>query len=84
MEYLESTYERDASVTAEFVEDEVLEKVSFTMSKKNPALRVTKVIADNYSLHRNLRLDFIIGKPMCSAARTNIVVVDMSTITVVC
>jgi hypothetical protein len=41
----------------------VLEKVSFTMSEKNPALLVTKAVADYYSLHRNLRLDFINGKP---------------------
>jgi hypothetical protein len=32
------------------------------MSEKDPALRVTKAVADYYSLHRNLRLDFINGK----------------------
>jgi hypothetical protein len=40
-----------------------LAKVSFIMSEKDPALRVTKGDADYYSLHRNLRLDFINGKP---------------------
>jgi hypothetical protein len=63
MEFLESTQERDASVTAEFVKAEVLAKVTFAMSEKDPALRVTKAVADYYSLHRNLRLDFINGKP---------------------
>jgi hypothetical protein len=42
MKYLESTKEREASVTAEFVKAEVLAEVSFTMSEKYPALRVTK------------------------------------------
>jgi hypothetical protein len=37
--------------------------VSFKMSEKDPALRVTKAVADNYSLYRNPRLDFINGKP---------------------
>jgi hypothetical protein len=32
MEFLESTQERDASVTAEFVKAEVLAKVTFAMS----------------------------------------------------
>jgi hypothetical protein len=41
----------------------VLAKVTFAMSEKDPALRVTKAVADYYSLHRNLRLDFINGKP---------------------
>jgi hypothetical protein len=63
MEYLESTQERSASVTAEYVKDVVLAKVLFTMSEKDPALRVTKTVADYYSLHKNLRLDFINGKP---------------------
>jgi hypothetical protein len=62
MGYLESTQERSASVTAEYVKAEVLAKVSFAMSEKDPALRVTKAVADYYSLHRNLRLDFINGK----------------------
>jgi hypothetical protein len=48
---------------AEYVKVEVLAIVSFTMSEKDPALRVTKAIADYYSLHRHLRLDFINGKP---------------------
>jgi hypothetical protein len=64
MEFLESTQERSASVTAEYDKAEVLAKVSFTMSEKNPALRVTNAVADYYSLHRNPRLDFINGKPM--------------------
>jgi hypothetical protein len=63
MEPLESTQERDASVTAEFVKDEVLAKVTFAMSEKDPVLRVMKAVADYYSLHRNLRLGFINGKP---------------------
>jgi hypothetical protein len=63
MEFLESTQERDASVTAEFVKAEVLVKVTFAMSEKDPALRVMKAVADYYSLHRNLRLNLISGKP---------------------
>jgi hypothetical protein len=63
MEYLDSTQQRSASVTAEYVKAEVLAKVSFAMSEKDPALRVTKAVAEYYSLHRNLRLDFINGKP---------------------
>jgi hypothetical protein len=63
MEFFESTQERDASVTAEFVKAEVLAKVTFAMSEKDPALRSMKAVADCYSLHRNLRLDFINGKP---------------------
>jgi hypothetical protein len=62
MVFLESTQERDASVTAELVKAEVLAKVTFAMSEKDPALRVMKAVADYYSLHRNLRLDFISGK----------------------
>jgi hypothetical protein len=62
MHYLESTQERSASVTAEHVKAEVLAKVSFTMSAKDPALCVTKSVADYYSLHRNLILDLINGK----------------------
>jgi hypothetical protein len=64
MEFLESTQERDASVTAEFVKAEVLAQVTVAMSEKDPALRVMKAVDDYYSLHRNLRLDFINGKPM--------------------
>jgi hypothetical protein len=63
MDYLGSTQEISASVTAEYVKAEVLAKVSFTMSEKKPALRVTKAVADIFSLHRNLRMDFINGKP---------------------
>jgi hypothetical protein len=46
MEYLESTLERSAYVAAEYVRAEVLATVSFTMSEKDPALRVTKAVAD--------------------------------------
>jgi hypothetical protein len=63
MEFLQSTQERVASVTAEFVKAEVLAKVTFVMSGKDPALRNMKAVAIHYSLHRNLRLDFINGKP---------------------
>jgi hypothetical protein len=63
MEYLEYTQEISAFVTAEYVKAEALAKVSFAMSEKDPALRVTKAVADYYSLHRNLTLDFINGKP---------------------
>jgi hypothetical protein len=63
MDFLESTQDRDASVTAEFFKAEVLAKVTFAMSEKDTALRVMKAVADYYSLHRNLRLDFINGKP---------------------
>jgi hypothetical protein len=62
MEYLKSTQERDVSVTDEYVKAKVLAKVSFTMSEMDHTLRVTKAVADYYSLHRNLRLDFINGK----------------------
>jgi hypothetical protein len=63
MEFLEYTQERDASVTAEFVKAEVLATVTIAMSEKYQALRVMKAVADYYSLHRNMRLDFINGKP---------------------
>jgi anion-transporting ArsA/GET3 family ATPase len=63
MEFLESTQERDASVAAELVKAEVLAKVTFAMSEKDPVLRMMKAVTDFYSLHRNLRLDFINGKP---------------------
>jgi hypothetical protein len=63
MEFLESTQERDASVTAEFFKAEVLTKMTFAMSEKDPVSRVMKAVANYYSLHRNLRLDFINGKP---------------------
>jgi hypothetical protein len=51
------------SVTAEFFKAKVLAKVMFAMLEKDPALRVFEAVADYYSLHRNLRLDFINGKP---------------------
>jgi hypothetical protein len=63
MELLESIKEHDASVTAEFVKAEVLAKVKFALSENDSALRIMKEIADYFSLHRNLRLDFINGKP---------------------
>jgi hypothetical protein len=63
MEYLDSTQERSASVTAEYVKAEMLAKVSFTIQEKDPALRVIKAVADYYSLHMNLILDSINGKP---------------------
>jgi hypothetical protein len=63
MEFLETTQESDASFTAEFVKAEVLAKVTFSVSEKDPALRIMKAVADNYSLHRNLKLDFIKSKP---------------------
>jgi hypothetical protein len=59
MEFLESTQERDASVTAEFFKAEVLARVTFAMSEKDPALRNMKAVADYYSWHRNLILDFM-------------------------
>jgi hypothetical protein len=63
MEFLESTQERDASVTDKFVKAEVLAKVTFAMSEKDTALRVMKAVADYYSLHRSLRLAFINDMP---------------------
>jgi hypothetical protein len=63
LKFLESIQERSASVTAEYVKAEVLAKVPFTMSENDSALLITKAVADYYSLHRNLRLDFINGKP---------------------
>jgi hypothetical protein len=46
MEYLEATQEISASVTAEYVKADMLAKVSLTMSERDPALRVTKAVAD--------------------------------------
>jgi hypothetical protein len=46
MEFLESTQERDASVTAEFDKADLLAKVTFAMSEKDPALRVMKAVAE--------------------------------------
>jgi hypothetical protein len=50
-----------ATQNRKYVKDEVLAKVSFTISEKEPALRVAKAVPDCYSLHRSLRLDFING-----------------------
>jgi hypothetical protein len=63
MEFLESSQECDGSVTAEFVKAKVLAKMAFAMSEKDPSLRVMDAVADYYSLHRNMRLDSINGKP---------------------
>jgi hypothetical protein len=46
MEFLESTQERDAPVTAKFVKAEVLAKVTLAMSEKDPALHAMKAVAD--------------------------------------
>jgi hypothetical protein len=48
MEFLESTQERDASVTADFVKAEVLPKVTFAMLEKNPSLFVNKAAAQKH------------------------------------
>jgi hypothetical protein len=63
LEILDSTQERDACDTAEFFKAEALAEVMFAMSEKDPALRVMKAVAVYYSLHKNLWLDFINGKP---------------------
>jgi hypothetical protein len=63
IECLEYTQGRGASATNEFVKADVLAKVSFIMSEKDPELHVTKAVADYNSLDRNLRLDFMNGKP---------------------
>jgi hypothetical protein len=63
MEYLECTKERQMFVIADFVKAKVLANESFKLSEKDPALLVSKAVTDNYYLHRNLRLDFINGKP---------------------
>jgi hypothetical protein len=63
MECLESTKERASSVTAKFVKAKVSAKMKFSMSETDPALRVVKSVADWYSLPRNLKLEFINGKP---------------------
>jgi hypothetical protein len=62
MEFHKSTQERDASFTAEFVKAEVLAKVTFAMSENESALRGMKAVADYFSLHRKLKLDFVNGK----------------------
>jgi hypothetical protein len=62
MDFLESTQKSDASFTAEFVKVELLAKVTFVMSEKDPASCVMKAVSDYCSLHRNLRLSFINGK----------------------
>jgi hypothetical protein len=64
MDFIESTQKRDAS--AEFVKADVLAIVTFAMSEKDPVLRVMKAVANYYSLHRNLRLDFINGETRMS------------------
>jgi hypothetical protein len=79
MDLFESTQERDASVTAEFVKVEVLAKVMFAMSEEDPALRVMKAVADYNSLHRNPRLDFINGKPK-KAVKHLVSVIRMATL----
>jgi hypothetical protein len=79
MEYLESTQERDATVIAEFVKAEVLAKVKFAIWEKNPSLRVMKAVSDYYSFHRNLRLDFINGKPK-KAVESLVSVIKQSTL----
>jgi hypothetical protein len=63
MEFLETTQEHDASVTADFVKAEVLAKLTLAISEKDPALRVIKAVTDCYSLRRNLRRELINGKP---------------------
>jgi hypothetical protein len=63
MEYLECTQVRGASVMSEYVKTAVLAKVSFKVSENVLAPRVTKAVADYYSLHRNLRQDYVNGKP---------------------
>jgi hypothetical protein len=55
----------------------VLARKSFIISEKDPALRVTKEVADYYSLLRNLkylRLDFINGKPKKTAEHLVLVI----------
>jgi hypothetical protein len=79
MGFLESTQECDASVTAEFVKAGVLAKVTFSMSEKDPAMHVMKTVADYYSLHRNLRLDFINGKPK-KAVKHHVSVIKPATV----
>jgi hypothetical protein len=63
MEYLESTQDQDAPVTVDFFRAEVLERMSFTMSEKDPALRVTRAVADYYYMLRKMGLDLINGEP---------------------
>jgi hypothetical protein len=58
-----ATFAMSEMVTAEFVKAKVLAKSTFAMSEKDTCLRVRKAVADYYSLLRNLRLDFINGKP---------------------
>jgi hypothetical protein len=49
MLFLESTQELVASVTADYVKAEVLAKVTFALSEKNPALLIMKAVSDYYS-----------------------------------
>jgi hypothetical protein len=51
MEYLESTRELGASVTAEYLKVEVLANMSFTMLEKDPALGVTKARKAQKKMH---------------------------------
>jgi hypothetical protein len=60
---MESSQEQDASVTVVLFNTEVAAKVTFTASEKDPAYRVRMAVAEFYSLHRNLKLDFINVKP---------------------
>jgi hypothetical protein len=57
----------------------VLKKVTFSMPERESALRVMKAVADYYSLHRNLRLDFIDGKPKKSVEHL-VSVIKLSTL----
>jgi hypothetical protein len=50
------------STTAEFVKAEVLAKLTFSMSEKDPTLCAIKAVANYYSLHRYLKLESINGK----------------------
>jgi hypothetical protein len=63
MSYLKSTQCKDAALTAEDIKNEVRSKVVFHMSEKDPALRVTKAVRDYMTLHRNLKLNLVKGKP---------------------
>jgi exosome complex RNA-binding protein Csl4 len=56
MECLEATQERDASVTAEFVKAEVLAKMTFAMSEKDPTLRVMKAVCSGARTNVVLRI----------------------------
>jgi hypothetical protein len=55
VEFLKSTQERDASVTAEFVKAEVLAKVTFAVSEKDPACSAarTNIVFTNSYVDNN-------------------------------